>query len=63
MPRYSYKGGVKVFDDLVAEHWEAETIAPSAARAKSNITYQFKKQMGLERNVKVTLEGKIEKTE
>ena len=52
-----------MFDNLVAEYWEAETIAPSAARAKSNITYQFKKQMGLERNVKVTLEGKIEKAE
>lgn len=63
MPRYSYKGGVKVFDDLVAEHWEAETIAPSAARAKSNISYQFKKQMGLNSNVKVTLEGKVEKVE
>ena len=63
MPRYSYKGGVKVFDDLVAQYWEAETTAPSAARAKSNITYQFKKQMGLAKNVKVTLEGKIEKVE
>lgn len=63
MPRYSYKGGVKVFDDLVSEHWEAETIAPSTARAKSNIAYQFKKQMGLNGNVKVTLEGKVKKVE
>ena len=43
MPRYIYKGPVMEFNTLLADIWEGETVAPSEKKARSNLTYQFKK--------------------
>ena len=61
MNQYRFEGAVKIFDKIVDHNWVAETMAVSSARAKSNFTYRYKKQMGLEPQSKVTLDGKITK--
>lgn len=45
MPRWVYNGPVMEFDTCIANHWRGETFAPSEAKAKSNLTYQFKKKI------------------
>ena len=45
MPKYIYDGPVKEFDKLISEHWKGETIAPSEAKARSNLAYQYKREM------------------
>lgn len=57
--RYAYCGPVMEFDRLVASNWKGETIAPSEAKARSNLAYQFKKKNNRIASVKVTLPGKI----
>ena len=59
MNKYTYDGPVKVFDRCVADHWKGETIAVSERKARSNLTYQYKKSHNLIASVKVTLTGKI----
>ena len=57
--KYSYDGPVMFFDKLVADHWKAETMAPSERKAKSNLSYQAKKQLNLVAGTNVSLPGKI----
>lgn len=57
--KYTYDGPVMFFNTLVADHWKGETIAPSERKARSNLTYQVKKQMNLIASTKVELPGKI----
>ena len=57
--RYSYKGPVMMFDRCVANAWTGETIAESKAKAKSNLTYQYKKSHNLSSGTKVTLTGEV----
>lgn len=57
--KYVYDGPVLEFDRLVADHWNGETMAPTARKAKSNLSYQFKKQNNRMPGVKITLPGKI----
>ena len=59
MPKYIYDGPVKEFDKLIAEHWKGETIAPSEARARSNLAYQFKKEKHRTPNSKIKITGKL----
>lgn len=56
---YIYEGPVMEFDRCVCNNWHGETSAPTPAKAKSNLSYQFKKQYKLERNVRVTLPGTL----
>lgn len=58
--KYRYDGPVLVFDTCVANHWKGETMAPSEKKARSNLTYQYKKQNNRVAGAKVTLPGKIE---
>ena len=58
MPKYIYDGPVKEFDKMIAEHWKGETIAPSEARARSNLAYQFKKEKHRTPNSKIKITGK-----
>lgn len=44
--KYTYKGAVYAFDNLVAAHWEASTWAISEAKAVSNLKYRFRKTAG-----------------
>lgn len=57
--KYVYDGPVLEFDRVVSEHWRATTFAPSERKARSNLTYQFKKQFGKDPATKITLAGDI----
>ena len=57
--KYVYEGPVLEFDNLVADRWKGETMAPNARKAKSNLSYQFKKQNNRSAGVRVSLPGKI----
>lgn len=59
MNRYEYSGAVLYFDRVVASNWKTETAAPSEAKARSNMIFQYKKLAGLAPYAKITLPGKI----
>ena len=61
--KYAYEGPVSMFDTCVCNKWYGETIAPSEKKARSNLSYQYKKQTGYAGRSKVTLPGKIEMVE
>ena len=42
--KFIYDGPVSDGTKEIARHWYAETIAPTLAKAKSNLRYQFNKQ-------------------
>ena len=44
MNLYLYDGPVMEFDNCVANRWTASTRAVSEKKARSNLTYQFKKK-------------------
>jgi hypothetical protein len=60
MNRYVYSGPVNEFGKCIARRWEGATYAPSEAKARSNLTYQFKKENNKLPGTKITLPGKIE---
>lgn len=57
--KYSYDGPVVTFDKCLADHWKGETMAPTETKARSNLTYQVKKQLKLMAGTRVSLPGKI----
>lgn len=59
MHKYAYDGPVMEFNRLLADHWRGETMASSEKKARSNLTYQFKKQNSRIAGTKITLPGKI----
>lgn len=59
MQEYRYDGPVMYFEDCVQHRWKASTYATSEAKAKSNLTYRYKKENGLMPNTKITLPGKL----
>ena len=59
MPLYSYDGQVMAFDQIVNPHWKGSTFAPTEKKARSNLTYQYKKESGRSRSSKITLPGKL----
>lgn len=61
--KYSYYGPVLEFDKCVTDCWRGETMAPSEKKARSNLTYQYKKQNNKVAGTKVTLPGKIKMVE
>lgn len=60
---YIYKGPVESFGKCIDQWWEAETCAESAKKARSNLTYRYKKEHGLVRNMSIVLPGKIQRKE
>ena len=60
MNKYAYNGPVMVFNNCVTNRWSGETWADSEKKAKSNLTYQYKKKNRLLPNAKVTLPGDVE---
>lgn len=56
---YYYNGPVKIFDRCVSNCWEGETIAVSEQKAKSNLSYQYRKSHNLVASTRVTLPGEI----
>jgi len=59
MKRYVYSGPVYIFDECINDHWEAETMAVSEKKAKSNFMYQYKRKKGLSNDATVRLKGVI----
>lgn len=59
--RYSYDGLVLEFDRIIANRWQGSTLAPSEKKARSNLTYQFKKQFNKMPASKITLTGTIKR--
>lgn len=64
--KYVYDGCVLLFDNIIATNWHGETVAPTKAKARSNLIFQFKKQNGLAPSAKVSLNASgikcVEKT-
>lgn len=56
---YLYEGPVMEFEKPIANNWKASTYAPSESKARSNLSYQFKKLHNRVANTKITLPGKI----
>lgn len=59
--KYIYEGPVLEYGRLIANNWKGETTAPSEAKAKSNLAYQFKIKNNRIPATKITLPGKIRK--
>lgn len=57
--KYSYDGPVMEFDKVIANQWSSSTYAPTEKKARSNLTYQFKKQYNRTPASKISLPGKI----
>lgn len=60
---YCYCGPVFSFEVCVKNRWEATTCAPTAAKARSNLTYRYKKEHGLAPSSKITLPGELSQVE
>ena len=56
---YRYEGQVKTFNNILIDKWLLETMAETPRKAKSNLVYRVKKELGLVSTSKVTLPGKI----
>lgn len=56
---YRYEGPVEEFGKCVTRNWVAQTRAVSEKEARSNLSYQYKKQFNRVVNTKVNLPGKI----
>ena len=59
MNQYTYDGPVMAFGTCIATRWTASTYAISESKARSNLTYRFKKQFNKTPNTKISLPGKI----
>lgn len=44
--KYRYRGPVMGVDRCIQEDWEGETMAVSERKAKSNLSYRWKRQHG-----------------
>ena len=56
---YSYKGPVYEFDTRVADRWEGVTVAPSEAKARNNLAYQYKRSHNKSRDTKIRITGPL----
>lgn len=59
MKQYSYSGPVLEFGKCIAQQWTGSTFAPSEAKARCNLTYQFKRQYRKTVNTVISLPGKL----
>lgn len=61
--KYFYDGPVLQFDKVISLRWTGETHATTEAKARSNLTFRYKRDHGLDSHAKITLPGKIERIE
>ena len=61
--KYSYDGPVMEFDNCIDSHWKGKTMASTDAKARANLTYQYKKMHGRVPSAKISLPGKLKKGE
>lgn len=58
--RYTFAGTVKdSFARIICHAWHGATYATSAAKALSNLSYQFKKTAGLCACARIELDGSM----
>lgn len=57
--KWIYDGPVTCFGKCICQKWHGETIAPTETKARSNLTYQFKRQNGLLPGGRVSLPGSL----
>ena len=57
--KYTYRGAVYAFGNLVTAHWEASTWAISEAKAVANLKYRFRKYAGIVNHVPITFSEKL----
>lgn len=60
MNKYSYNGPVMEFDRCVSNNWSGTTFAVSESKARSNLTYRYKKTHNKIPATRITLPGKIQ---
>jgi hypothetical protein len=60
MNQYIYDGPVMQFETCIADRWQGTTWAISEKKARSNLTYQFKKHSNYISDARITLPGKVE---
>lgn len=59
MDHYIYDGPVKEFNRVIASNWHAETYAESREKARSNMTYQYKKKHNKSQRTNIILTGEV----
>lgn len=59
MNLYLYDGPVTSFGKMVTNRWKGSTYAMSDRKARSNLTFQYKKQKHLRPGSKIELPGEI----
>ena len=59
MKLYQYDGPVMKFDICIQNNWRGSTYADSERKARSNLTYQFKKKYQLTPGTRITLPGQL----
>ena len=59
---YQYEGAVRIFGQVVAHDFKAQTWATSQAKARNNIAWQFKKKGNVAGHIPVTLTGEIKES-
>ena len=60
MYKYVYKGPVLSLGRLITDRWVGETFAVTKKKARSNLYYQCKKDLGLLPSAGLSLPGEIE---
>ena len=63
MHRYVYDGPVSESGHLIQNHWHGETWAISEAKAKVNLSYQFKRASNRPAVAKITLNGYVKRVD
>lgn len=59
MEQYEYDGPVMEFDRCISNNWKGTTYAVSEKKARSNLTYRFKKQTNRMASTRISLPGKL----
>ena len=63
MNLYVYDGPVMEFDRVVTKRWRGQTMAVSSKKARSNLTYQYKKEHSKMPGSRVSLPEELIKIE
>lgn len=57
--KYTYRGAVYAFGNLVTARWEASTWAISESKAVANLKYRFRQVAGMVNYIPITFSGKF----
>ena len=61
--KFCYDGPIVEFGKCITQRWIGYTYAPTKEKARSNLSYQYKKQHGRVPSAKITLPGRIKLAE